>query len=364
MKKLLLATVLFASPAFAASSSAQEGAAGALQNRTIAYVLTTEYYAIHQSEGGKEECPNGFNDGPREQYKVLFPDDGTKRKLVDTQLAREAEVWFPHTTKEIFAFKEAGGKTAPGINLDGKVGPHDFTDPRDGETGVDNQLFRAIGCVNNYRDNYELNIITTKWRTQHNFNRMLFVLTDVDDLVNDDDVTLTTYRGLDKLMTDSTGQNFLPGGSQRIDMRWGKEFIQKFHAKIKDGVLRTDAQPLRIPEMAAFEDVSVFPFKSAQFKLKINTDKAEGVLMGYVDIDPWYAMLNEGWATHHQSYGQESAPSLYRALRRLADGFPDPKTGEMTAISGGLDLKFSQVFVSFPEGQTAAQEADAKPARH
>lgn len=360
-KNLLLAgaLALLAPPVLAAP----EGAEGALQNRTIAYVLTTEYYAIHQSEGGKEECPNGFNDGPREQYKVLFPDDGTKRKLVDTQLAREAEVWFPHTTKEIFEFKEAGGKVAPGINLDGKIGPNDFTDP-DGEKGVDNQLFRAIGCVNNYRDNYELNIITTKWRTQHNFNRFLFVLTDVDDLANDDDVTLTTYRGLDKLMTDSTGQNFLPGGSQRIDMKWGKEFIQKFHARIKDGVLRTDAQPLRIPEMAAFEDVSVFPFKSAQFKLKLTRDRAEGVLMGYIDIDGWYAMLNEGWATHHLSYGQESAPSLYRALRRLADGFPDPKTGEMTAISGGLDLKFSQVFVSFPENQTAAKDADRHPARH
>jgi hypothetical protein len=357
---LLLAAALMCATA---PAMAQEGAAGAVQNRSIAYVLNTEYYAIHQSEGGKDECPNGFNDGPREQYKILFPDDGTKRKLVDTQLAREAEVWFPHTTKEIFEFKEAGGKVAPGINLDGKVGPNDFTDP-DGEKGVDNQLFRAIGCVNNYRDNYELNIITTKWRTQHNFNRFLFVLTDVDSLVNDDDVTLTTYRGLDKLVTDSTGQNFLPGGSQRIDLRWGKEFISKFHARIKDGVLTTDAQPLRVPEMAAFEDVSVFPFKSAQFKLKLTTDKADGVLMGYVEIDGWYAMLNEGWATHHLSYGQQSAPSLYRALRRLADGFPDPKTGEMTAISGGLDLKFSQVFVNFPREQTAAKDTDRKPARH
>jgi len=37
-------------------------------------------------------------------------------------------------------------------------------------------------------------------------------LTDVDSLVNDPDVTVTTYRGTDTLLTDATGNGFLPGG--------------------------------------------------------------------------------------------------------------------------------------------------------
>jgi hypothetical protein len=340
-----------------AAPAATEGPGVAIQNRSIAYVMTSEYYAIRQTPGGKEECPKGFNEGPREEYKQLFPDDGTKRKVVDTQLAREAEVWFPHTTPEPFEFKEATGKIAPGLNLDGKIGPNDFTSP-DGEKGIDNQLFRAIGCINNYRDNFELNIITTKWRTENSFNRFLIVLTDVDDLTNDDDVTVTTYRGLDKLMTDATGNNFVPGGTQRIDLKWGKEFIQKFHGKIKNGVLITDAHDLAIPEMGAFDDIPTLPFRGLVFKLKLTPDRAEGLMAGYFDVDGWYTTLNQGWATHHQSYGQESAPSLYRALRRLADGYPDPITGRNTAISGALDVKFTQVFVQFPNQQTAGNERE------
>jgi hypothetical protein len=347
MKRCLpLWTMAFA--AVSAGASGAEGPEGAIQDRSIAYAMTTEYYAIHQTPGGKDECPQGFNDGSREQYKVLFPDDGTKRSVIDTQLAREAEVWFPHTTPEQFAFKEAGGKVAPGLNLDGKVGPNDFTSPN-GEAGIDNQLFRAIGCINNYRDNFELSIITTKWRVENNFNRFVIVLTDVDSLADDDDVTVTTYRGLDKLMTDATGNNFVPGGTQRIDMKWGKEFIQKFHGKIKNGVLTTDAHDLAIPEMGAFDDIPTLPFRGLVFNLKLTPDRAEGLMAGYFDVDGWYTTLNQGWATHHQSYGQESAPSLYRALRRLADGYPDAQTGKNTAISGALDVKFSQVFVRFPE---------------
>ncbi len=356
MKKYLAPAVALAATLAAGSSSAIEGPAAALQNRTIAYVLSSEYYALYQTKDAKAECPTGFNDGPREQFKMLFPDDGTKRTVVDTQLAREAEVWFPTLKPEAFPFKEAQSKIAPGANLDGKVGPNDFTSPT-GEPGIDNQLYRAIGCIYNYRDGGELWIITTKWRQQHNFNRTIIELTDVDSLVNDDDVTVTTYRGLDKLMAGATGAEFLPGGSQRVDTRWGKEFIYKFHGKIVNGELITEQGELVLPEMAAFEDPSVLPYRSAMFKLKLTPEKAEGVIAGYFDIEGWYRQLNQGWATHHQSYGQESAPSLYRALYRLADAFPD-KTGKNTAISGALDVKFTQVFVQHPPQETS--EAPAK----
>ena len=344
--------------ALAGSAQAAEGQAAAIRNRTIAYVMTQEFWGIHQTADGKEECPNGFNDGPREQYKVQFPNDGTKRKLIDTQLAREGDVYFPKVAPDQFPFKEAAGKIAPGMNLDGKVGPNDFTAP-DGEVGVDNQLFRAIGCINNYRSLGELYFITTKWRQQYSFNRVVIEITDVDDLTNDDDVTVTTYRGLDKLMTDATGNNFVPGGSQRIDLKWGKPFIQHFHGKIVNGVLITEPQDYLLPDTAAFDNMSTVQFHGLRFKLKLTPDNAKGVMAGYADIESWYRDLNEGWATHHQSYGQETAPSLYRALRRLADGYPDPKTGQNTAISSALDVEFSQVFVQHPGQEHLA--SDTRP---
>ena len=38
-----------------------------VKDGTIGFVLTSRYWAVHQSPEGKVECPKGFNDGPREQ---------------------------------------------------------------------------------------------------------------------------------------------------------------------------------------------------------------------------------------------------------------------------------------------------------
>ena len=46
----------------------------------------------------------------------------------------------------------------------------------------------------------------------------------------------------------------------------------------------------------------------------------------------------------------QSGISLYKALRRLADAYPDAQTGANTAISTALDVKMAQVFVVHPQG--------------
>src|SRR5271165_5357919 len=58
--------------------------AGGVSNRTIGYVLTNKYWAVYETPGGRVECPNGFNDGPREQFAKLFPNDGKTRTLLQT----------------------------------------------------------------------------------------------------------------------------------------------------------------------------------------------------------------------------------------------------------------------------------------
>jgi hypothetical protein len=50
-------------------------------------------------------------------------------------------------------------------------------------------------------------------------------------------------------------------------------------------------------------------------------------------------------STHDQSYGQLTSKSLYKAMRRLADAYPDPNTGANTAISSALRAKFTQVYI-------------------
>jgi hypothetical protein len=331
-----------------------------LQNRSIAYVLTDWHWAIYQTPDGKAECPNGLNDGPREQFKVLFPNDGKERTYVDTAMARESDIWFPGTYKDPFPFHEAQGKIAYGLNLDGKVGPNDFTSP-EGEPGIDNQLYRALGCIANYRGpDGTLYYFTNKYLQDHNYNRVVIVLTNVDSLVNDDDVTVTTYRGLDSLLTDAAGKDYLPRGSQRLDLRWGQQFIQHLHGRIKNGTLETDPADVTLPASAAFADLTVQVFRGLRLRLKLTPDGAEGLMAGYVDVAAFYRQLNESWSTHHQSYGQESSPSLYRALWRLADGYPDPSTGRNSAISSAMNVKFKQVFIESADPHAGLQTAQAR----
>jgi hypothetical protein len=337
---------------WAAPAYAQE--AMAVRNHAIGYALSDMYWAMYQTENGKAECPNGLNDGPREQFTAQFPASSTPRSLMDTQLARESVIWHPNGAPEPLPFKHAAGKTALGINLDGKIGPNDFTGP-DGSTGIDNELWRVIGCVVGFRGpDGDLYHFINNSMVNYGYNRFLIELTDVDSLVNDDHVVVTTYRGLDPLLTDATGNKFMPGGSQRIDQRWGKQFIQRFDGKIVNGVLSTDGADAYIPMTMGFEDVTVVYIRGMKFQLKLTADGGEGFMAGYADVDAFYRQLIQANSTHHLSYGAESAPSLYRELHSLADAYPDPETGKNTAISSAFQVKFTQVFVQHPPVETAS----------
>ena len=325
----------------------------------IGYVLWHEVsWGLRETADHKEECPNGFNIGPREQFAALYPKDGKKRTLVETQLKREAEVWMPDTKPDEFPFHEATGKYALGMDLDGKSTPEDF-ESDDGRKGIDNQLFRVVGCVRNYRQEGELGIITTKWRAQKAFNRISIELTGVDNLLNDREVTVSYYRTLDTMLAGPTGK-FLPGGSQRVDERFGKRFMASAKAHIVDGILETEpSEAVLVPE-DGMGDPAINIFRSARLRLKLTPETAEGVLAGFLDVEQWYYAMNTAWATHHAAYGQASAASIYKALRRLADGYPDPKTGQNTAISGAMDIKLVQAYVIHPQADDQASVSTTK----
>lgn len=353
----LAAGVAFAALAAGAASAQEPAAAPAatgLSGGSIGYVMTQKLWSIYKTEG-EPECPNGYNDGPREQFVKLFPGGGAQRTLMETQLAREAEVWFPTLSEEPYPFLEAQGAVARGLDLDGQADANDYTSP-EGEAGIDNQFHRAMRCVAGYGtpDSY-MTFFENRVMHDDSYGRIVIELTGVDSLENDDDVTLTTYRGLDGLLLDAAGQNFLPYSTQRIDGRWGGEFVQTFKGRIIDGVLLTEPADLRMPWPVAFSQSGVHYIRDARFKLDLTAEEATGLIAGYVDVEAFYLHSNTGWSTHHQSYGQLSQPSVYRALHRLADAYPD-ETGANTAISSAIEVEFKQAFLVHPESQTASAE--------
>jgi hypothetical protein len=355
------AGVAAAGPAAPPAKTIVAPVTSALRDGRIGYVMTDRRWAVYETEGGKVECPHGFNLGPREEFALLFPKtNGKVYTEVESHLKREGETFHLKDTKEPFPFYEAGGPTSYGLNLDGKVGPNDFQNP-DGVKGVDNQLYRAIGCIGAYRLGGVVSFFDTNDMFKNGYNRWLIELTGVDDLLNDNDVTVTTYRGLDDLQRDGTGAAFAPGATQEVDVRWGKSFISQLKGKIVNGVLTTEpVDTLKWPNSQPGVSSGYYLIRGSRLELKLTPDTAKGVLAGYVDVEGYSHQLNTNWATHHQSYGQLSAPSLHMALRRLADGYPDPKTGVNTAISSAVELTMTQVFVVHPQNKAMATTASSR----
>ena len=316
----------------------------------IGYVMTNLFWAVYQTDDGKTECPNGYNDGPREQFEALFG-DGSRYDVTATQLRQEVETWHPTTEPDGFVFHEIEGELSWGLNLDGEISDNDFTHPN-GERGIDNEVYRAVGCIIGFRgpDGVEY-IFQNKAIAEQVYNRMMFEITGIDNLANDDEVTVTVYRGVDRLLTDATGENVMPGGTQRIDLRWGKELVRQTTGRIVESELTTDPiEDVVIPWMnLGVPTVQII--RDFRLQLTLSPTGAEGVVAGFADVETYYKQLIRNDSTHHLSNGQISGISLYKALRRLADAHPDPETGENTAISTALDVKLAQVYIVDDSGQ-------------
>lgn len=322
----------------------------------IGYVMTNLFWSVYQTDDAAEECPRGFNDGPREQFAKLFPNH-EQMTVEETQLRQEIETWHPTDEPDGFEFLEIEGKYSWGMNLDGRVDANDFTHPN-GEEGIDNEVYRAVGCIIGFRgpDGVEY-IFQDKAIIDERYNRMMIELTGVDSLENDDEVTVDLYRGSDILLTDATGMKVMPGGSQRVDRRWGESLIRQTKGSIKDSVLTTEPIAEVVIPWQNLSVPSVHIIRDLRFELELSPTNANGLIGGFADVDAYYKQLIRNDSTHHLSNGQISGISLYKALRRLADAYPDPETGKNTAISTSLDVKMTQVFVVEPEAGAGGSEA-------
>jgi hypothetical protein len=111
----------------------------------------------------------------------------------------------------------------------------------------------------------------------------------------------------------------------------------KLKAKIKDGAVETEqVDEVHVPRIGWFYDqMGDADFRKGRVRLKIGPDgKATGLVGGYRD---WRDLLAENtFAQTGAEQGirdHEDAVSLYYALKRNADGMPDPKTGQNLGIS-------------------------------
>ena len=318
--------------------------------KTMGLVLGYWNMALYQTEDGKEECPEGFHHTQGDNFRAQFPTDSQRLAMLKkyayyTNRGPQGENVFYHPTLIVdpLPFRPVHGKTGLGINLDNKISDDDFTSP-EGETGIDNQLYRVVGCLPGWRKGGMVEGIVLSEIRASNKPRVLLEITGIDDEENDSSVTVMIYRGLDPVEAGPDGK-LIPFRSQRIDRVEGKRFIQQLQGSISDGVLRTTPLDIRLPSYEQSNMPGEYLIKDAQIQLQLNETGAVGYVGGAFDIEHWYLMFAKTWGAHFiADVIGWSGPATYAALYEYSDGHPD-QNGKNTTISGAYKAVFSRVFI-------------------
>ena len=342
----LAAPLAVAGPAWSAPPVPSSGA-------VIGLVLTTWNLDLYQTPE-MAECPAGLQASEAEQLNA--------RKDAKEQLHKyggiglrgpdgESDRQFPDLVQDPIPFRELQTKIGYGMNLDGtpdgrataKSCQHEkFTSPQ-GEA-VDNQLARVLGCTKGWRkDGFNTEFHGREFELLHG-NRILIEITGVDDEKNDPDVEVSIYKGLDRLVSTAPGK-FVPFLNQRIDTREPR-FTHKTHGRIVDGVLITDPIPKADFSVTWLTVPAERRLKDMRLRLKLSDTGAEGYVGGYEDLKRWWNLFAK--SAGMVDAGQYSAAPIYHAMKRYADGVPDPATGQCTAISAAYKVTAVRAMIAHP----------------
>jgi hypothetical protein len=307
-----------------------------------------------------ENCPNGGNGGTvditsralsymgfrDEQINYILANGGRDEsgKRVDTKLrgriddqAVDVHV-FPMAVPDP-QIELVQGPHARGFNLDGKIGGHAFTDPVTGQTGVDNQLWRVLGCFESYDTVHPVIPYNEAiaWDTAMDSMPAWLMAITGDDLGNDGDVTVTFSRSLNIAMRDATTR-LLHGSSYTVDPDPRSKSV--FKGRIEDGVLTIEPGDFYMQGDSQF--YAVLQFTNTQLRFQLHEDGSlSGLIGGYqpwMDYFHYLSIRGEGGA------GQIDIPGVYYAMKKLADADPDPVTGQNQRISSAYYMEASPAF--------------------
>lgn len=258
------------------------------------------------------------------------------------------------TNPEDFPFLAKGnepylGKVAYGIDLDGRKGKKDFLSPS-GEQGVDNELIRATGCSFATRD-YGTPKVADEVITSLG-SPTLIEISDVDDVLNDEDVTVHVYASASPLEVSGSGKGL---GWTSLDVDPDTRFQAQVKAHIRNGELSTEPFDLRVRLREQIVD-SYREVRQARIRATIKPGEGiEGGIYGYQTL----AGIEDGYRQSTQvgaNLTRMSCPALIQSIRSHADAFPDPRSGRNTAISSALRFRGIPAFLIKPAPKVA-QEA-------
>lgn len=339
------------------------------ESRTLGFVVRDWFTAVYNSKF-IDECPEGLTTANDELWwrglskveRAKLTDNGLiqslDRQFITPNRGPNGEnVCLVPTAVKDPPMKVIEGKYSFGANLDGnadgsatpKSCAHGtFTHP-DGTPGIDNQMYRLIGCVYGWRRGGLPELNAHEGRGTSGLGMILIEVTGVTDPRNSENVTVTFYRSIDQFALDGTGRP-LPYSSYNIEMKDGKpRYHDSVKGSIKDGVLTTERGDVRLPFYGNYNFMHPV-VRDMGLNLEIAADgaTAKGLVTGYYDMDEFLYYV--GGMVGHVSTG-DNCPSMYVKAHELADGYPDPKTGQCTHLSSAFEIGTYAAFIIHPEDE-------------
>jgi len=333
------------------------GMANSAAAETKSYVMNWFYIASYY--GGESDCPEGLNPGAHEFYRRdllrILPVEKVDELLEGFPGEDKGMKWAPYVSvrgngkDDVYANPETSpdpglkmikGKHAWGFNLDGKgaASPNGFEEPDTREKGVNNELYRTLGCIKAYRGGpvgageipswpeYVWDILR---------GTMPAWLVTVDKQDNGD-ATVTFNRATTPIARDASSKTVRSNMTFKIDPDPRGHSVLK--GKFKENTF-TSTEPGNVTFVAdAFGLTPQINMEKARVRLTINPDgSVRGILGGY---QPWFDYY---WSIASVSYTKEydmstDAIAMYYALKKMADADPDPKTGQNRLISAAYVL--------------------------
>lgn len=230
----------------------------------------------------------------------------------------------------------AEGRFAFGFNLDGKAEPGSFEEPGTHEKGIDNGLFRAMGCNRSWRGPRP-GISEVHWDIARNQMPALLMTVEIPDGGKDGPATVRFNRGLDIASRDAQG-------NAQADITYQIDPNPRSHAELK-GEVRNGVITVAAPEANLLLDAYVAPelrFQKAQARFVIDAKgRLTGTIGGYI---PWQ-VIYASRASYVEEYASSTdMPGIYYALKKNADAGPDAKTGENMLISSAFNIEAVPAF--------------------
>lgn len=347
--------------------AALSGAAFSNAEESRGFAISLIYTASYTDS---DQCPGGGNGGPAEAkqrvllsmgytrdqaIKIIANDDvdesGKRINFRDrgTLDGKPANVQnFPLSWPDP-KLESAVGRYAYGFNLDGKLDTGLFEDPDTHEKGVDNAMWRAIGCFSNYMVRrpiipYNESIV---WDTAMDAMPAWLVSVTGKDLSKDGPVTVRFDRALNVVMRDAKG-SVLAGSSYTLDN--DPRSSSEFKAYLKDGVVNLEPGNFYMQGESQFYAVLRMTGMKGRIHLK-EDGRIWMILGGYQPWRDYYHYL----AIRGEGDGLVDLPGVYNLFRKHADANPDPATGENRDISTAYYLEAVPVFHTSLDGRVVSR---------